>query len=214
MVLCATIIAPSLATAAAPGKVTRQIGVMEKIIDQVLIDSPNFLVMGGDNARGLYIEELGALFTFEASLTGGMFNLRALGDLSNRFEMKTDEDGNQIFVIKKGEKEKRVKEKGEHRSSSDRGEADASDEGMDEAERYEKGKAELIDTVLDYGETLTTLKDGQSVVLAAFLSDSDLFKKKEISRLVIRAKIADLRAYAAGTLSESGAKSRIMVEEY
>jgi len=40
-------------------KMVRQIGVMEKIIDRLLLDSENFLVYSGnDNARGLYIPRL------------------------------------------------------------------------------------------------------------------------------------------------------------
>ena len=49
-------------------KMTRQIEVLEKIIDQVLLDSPNFLIRGTPVARGTYLPGTGVLFTFDASL--------------------------------------------------------------------------------------------------------------------------------------------------
>jgi hypothetical protein len=52
-----------------PAKALRQLGVMEQIIDKVLLDSPNFLVHGRDNTHGLLIEPVGAVFTFDAFRT-------------------------------------------------------------------------------------------------------------------------------------------------
>src|SRR5512143_2710810 len=51
-----------------PGKMARQIDVMERILDQVLIDSSNFLVHGRPDARGLYVKEFGVIISFDASL--------------------------------------------------------------------------------------------------------------------------------------------------
>ena len=61
---------------------------------------------------------------------------------------------------------------------------------------YKKGKLELAEVLAEYGETLTGLRDDQWVGVAAFLKGSGYFVDKRISRLVLKAKVSDLRAYA------------------
>ena len=183
-------------------KTMRQIGVMEKIIDQILIDSPNFLVSGGDNTRGLYIDQFGAVFGFEASLVSQWFDFGDIfSGLKDRIDIDTNEDGDRIVTIKKGkgDKEEIFIEK---------------EEGRTQEEIYNEGKEEMVQTMLDYGETMGSLRDGQWVVIAAFLKGADYFKERQISRLILKAKIDDLRAYSAGKISESAAKSRVLIEEY
>ena len=71
VLLASTILVIGVGSSSAGEKMTkleRQIDVMEGAIDDMLVDSPNFLVHGGDNARGLYIDEFGVIFTFDASL--------------------------------------------------------------------------------------------------------------------------------------------------
>ena len=191
----------------APGetKINRQIGVMEKIIDKVLLDSPNFLVHGGENTRGLYLEEVGALFTFDASLTNGGFDVSSyLKSLGDRFETKTDEDGNTVIVIKNGKKDGKKSKGGSEESGTE-------EEGT--AQTYDRGKEELVQALLDYGETLTALGDDQSILIAAFLQGSDFVRERGHSQLVLRARLRDLRAYSEGKLSESDMRSRIRIEE-
>ena len=200
-------------------KMIRQIGVMEKIIDKVLIDSPNFLVGAGNNARGLYLPEFGVIFTFDASLTGGTLDFsKYITQLSDRFEMKTNENGDQVIVIKKHTEKDKEKEKAEPSEDTEKSGSKKKDvevkEDEDSAAKYENGKGELIQVFLDYGETITELKDGQWLVIAAFLRDNDYFKENKISRLVLKARAEDVRAAASGDLSESAAKARIVVEEY
>lgn len=185
-------------------KTMRQIGVMEKIIDQILIDSPNFLVSGGDNTRGLYIDQFGAVFGFEASLVSQWFDFGDIfSGLKDRISIDTNEDGDQVVTIRKfgkdGKEEEVVIEK---------------EKGRTEEEIYNDGKEEMVQTMLDYGETMSSLRDGQWVVIAAFLKGADYFKERQISRLILKAKIDDLRAYSAGRLSESAARSRVLIEEY
>ena len=77
-------------------KALKQISVMEQILDQVLIESPNFLVPGRGNARGIFLEEFGVLLTFEASLVQ-----RDWDDWNwkNEFKIEKDENGERIIVI-------------------------------------------------------------------------------------------------------------------
>jgi len=188
-------------------KMSRQIDVMEKIVDQVLIDSPNFLVSGRGNTRGLYIENYGVVFTFSASLVnkGKGWNF----DFGEGFKVLR-QDGKDVIVIEPDEKDK-----GKDKDS----EKDVEDMLSDREDRvqerlYKRGKAELVDVFLDYGDTLTTLEKGQWVAIVAFLRDSSYFSDQHISRLALKAKIEDLRAYASEKISEEEMVKRIVEEEY
>jgi len=186
-------------------KTMRQIGVMESIIDKVLIDSPFFLVSGGDNARGLYIDGFGAIFTFDASLVTKrwMFLSDGIFSLDKDFKIETDEDGDRVIVIRSKSDKDKLKEDLEQK-----------DEEWEPEEVFEKGKQELLQTILDYGESLSALKNEEHIVVAAFLRGSDYFKERQISRLILKAKVKDLRDFSAERINESTAKSRIEIEEY
>lgn len=190
-------------------KVTRQIGVMESIVDEVLIDSPYFLVSGRDNARGLYLEGFGAVFTFDASLVtspfwGGKLDITFLEDWGGKVEVDEDEDGNKIITIHKGSKDAEKKAKEAQKK-----------EKKDPKVVYENGKEEMKQTMLDYGETLTFLADDEHLVIAAFMGKMDFWKDKDRpSRMILKVKMRDLRAFTSGSLSESAAKGKIVFEEY
>lgn len=206
------------ATPAAAGKsdnekVMRQIGVMEKIIDKVLLDSPFLLVHSGDNTRGLFVDEFGAIFSFDASLTGRDFDLSKYFEaMPERFQIKTDEDGNQVIVIKKHEEE--LKKQADPESKKKGKKASEDDAFSDQATRYQGAKDELIQALLDYGETMSTLRNGQYIMIAAFMKQDEFMKANKISRLMIKAKMDDLRAFAQGDLTEDALRSRIAVDEY
>jgi hypothetical protein len=232
-------------------KMLRQIGVMEKIVDKVLLDSPNFLVRVGDNTRGLLIPEYGVVFTLDASLTSGVVIpdlSKMMNDMKDRFDVHTDKDGNSTIVIKNMDKKKdkkaALKELEKKQEELDKQKALSAGEDSETPETpeppdtppttgktfdlenfsissakeaaalYSAGKEELIQALLDYGDTLTSLRNGQNVMIAAFMRDSDYFKEQKISRLILHAKIDDLRALGEGTISEKEARSRIVIEEY
>jgi hypothetical protein len=183
-------------------KALKQISVMEQILDQVLIESPNFLVPGRGNARGIFLEEFGVLLTFEASLVQ-----RDWDDWNwkNEFKIEKDENGERIIVIP---------------DPGEDGDAENEDSGKDsrrrpsEARLYEGGKEEIEEMILDYGSTLSTLDDSHWIAVAAFLKDSDYFLDNRISRLVIRARMKDIRDYDAGNLSEDDMRAKLIEEEY
>ncbi len=197
---------PGASKASVPSeKQVRQLKVMEGILDQILLDSPNFLVFGRDNVHGIYLEELGALLTFEASLTNKhSFPAFFRGGKAGFFGR-----GGSILI-----------EPGDDEGESSGGEGAADErEGAEEAaepdsQKYERGKTELVQALLDYGDTMTGLGDAQSVVIVAHLRENDLFSDRRISRLIVRAKVRDLREFAAGRLTEADARNRIRVEEY
>lgn len=190
-------------------KMTRQIDVMERIIDQVLIDSPNFLVSGRGNTRGLYIEDYGVVFTFSASLVhkGKSWNF----DFSNGFKVM-DDDGRKIIVVDPDEDIDPDDIDAALDDDEDDGSLSRSDRRQERL--YRRGKAELVDLFLDYGDTMTTLENGQWVAVVAFLRDSSYFTDQRISRLVLKAKIDDLRGFASEKISEKELVKRIVEEEY
>ena len=193
-----------------PGKMDRQIQVMEKILDQVLIDSPNFLVSGRGNARGLYVRDFGVILTFSASLVdkdrGWKF------DFGEGFKIQTDKDGRKIIIL---DEEKIAKEKQKAAEEAEKHEDREDTERMSRQEGlYKRGKAELVDALLDYGDTLSTLDKGKWVAIVAYLQDARYFDERGMSKLLLKAKIDDLRLYAADKLSEENMVKRIVEQEY
>ncbi|MEZ4650325.1 MAG: hypothetical protein R3E97_16375 [Candidatus Eisenbacteria bacterium] len=177
-------------------KMERQVGVLEKILDQVLIDSPNFLVPGRNNTRGIFLDEFGVLLTYEASLVDkDKFDWNF--DFDRKPQITKDEDGNQVIVIPK-------RDDSEERTPIRRG----------EARLYERGKVEIREMLLDYGDTMTGLSDNHWLAVAAYLKDSDYFIDERISRLVMKVKMKDLRAYTAGKIDEETVLSRFVEDEY
>ncbi len=198
-------------------KTARQIGVMERIIDEVLVDSPNFLVHGRENARGLYIEELGVLVTFDASLVrGGKSDYsRILGKWGEGFRIETESDGSRVLIIQDPEDgDEDIEELEDQDDAAEEVRSWRDRERSREERLYKRGKAEIVDVLLDYGDTLTTLSDDQWVAIVAFLRDNALFEEKKISKLVLKAKLADLRAYASEEISEEEMIKRIVEQAY
>jgi hypothetical protein len=216
------------------GRVNRQIKLMEKVIDQILLESPNLLVYGQDVTHGLYLAEFGALFSFEASLTGDglgktldlsfLKNLRIeaedgkvtilhdTGDASGSDSVDDEAEAEYLIQLKEGEvSAKELEAKlSEKQAELERRHEKAS---THESKLFENGKTELIDALIDYGETLTALRDDQWVAIAAFLKNSDLFDEREISRLVLKVKVSDLRAYSADRITQDELRARVIVEE-
>jgi hypothetical protein len=188
-------------------KLTRQIGVMEKIVDEVLLDSPNFLVYSKQNTHGIYLDEFGMLFSFEASIltkSSEDWWQQLQNGLGKKFNIRR-ENGKTIIEYEDGDEDKEI-------------DVDDSDweEKMEaeQKERYEAGKEELATVLLDYGDTLTGLRDAQTVAIAAFLRRGDFYFDDEVSTLVVKAKMSDLRAFAKGDLSKSAMQDRISYQEY
>jgi hypothetical protein len=202
-----------------PDRLKRQIGVMEKILDEVLVDSPNLLVYSHNAARGVYLDEFGVVFTLEASLVEK--GEKGANWILGGFSVK-EKDG-KIVIEPPPDKDKdkaKAKEKDEDTGDEDSQnlvldlrDLQAKQSQRDEA-LFEKGKSELVDTLIDYGETLTALDDNQYVAVAAFLKDSDYFLDNRISRLVIKVKMSDLRAYGAKRISRDTLRSRLVEQEY
>jgi hypothetical protein len=192
-------------------KMTRQIEVMERILDQVLLDSPNFLIRSTPVARGTYIPGIGVLFTFDASLVehdwGGIeFKNWNFG---KGFRVE-EQDGKRIIIIDEDPDPDERELDDEIEDSLQ----DWRDKRRERTERvYVRGKTEMVDVLLDYGDTVT-LDSGQWVVIMGFLTDEDFIDRNRFSRLILKAKAGDLDAYASGKISEEEMVKRIVEEEY
>jgi hypothetical protein len=192
-------------------KMARQIEVMEKILDQVLLESPNFLIRGTPVAHGAYIPSFGVLFLFDASLTGQDWEHLKNWDFPG---FKIEEKNGKRVIILPDEEDTPVPPDEEEEVGEVEG-GDPRDVHRRRQERtYGRGKTELVDVLLDYGDTLSTLEANQWVAIMACMTDEDFVDRARMSRLILKAKMSDLRAYGAGTLSEEEMVKRIVEEEY
>ena len=184
-----------------PERDDRRIRVMERIIDEALVDSPNWLVHGDHPTRGVYLSDFGAVFEVDLSTTSE--------NGSNSIYVGP---GKTVIIDEKGNRLLRSKS-GWQRFFSGDDEKDLKKETESASKLYEKGKDELAQLFLDNAEVLSVLPAGQSVVLAVTLDDSDLRTEKNITRLLLRVSSDDLKAYAEGRISESDFRGRIRFEE-
>lgn len=189
-----------------PRKLKRQIDVLEQVLNQVLLDSPNFLVSGRNAAGGLYLDEYGVLMTFSASLV--QKDKEWNWSWNNKFKVE-HEDGKIIVYMDDDEADDKDADEIRKEFSEWQDKKNVQEERL-----YERGKTEIMDMMLDYGDTVSGLRDNQWLTVAAFLGKNDFFQDRKISHLVIKAKMADLKSYGAGSIDEKSMRERIVVEEY
>lgn len=193
-------------------KMRRDFSRMERELDEMLVDSPNFLVSGSDNARAVYLDEVGVVISFDATIltrnTGGWntlrFNSRHNGVWFNGDDDDDDWDDDwDDEKVEKGDKKDRDKKDGSMSRASQR-----------EERRFDRGKEELREFLADYGAEIDGLRDDQSVVIVACMESTRHLRKLGVSRVVTRAKVSDLKARDGGSLSLESLSSRIVQEQY
>ena len=179
-------------------RLDRKVKVMERVLDEVLIQSPNVVVSARGVTRGLVLEEYGALFTLEASVGTDMFVLAVPEPPAVPIG---DGDDDQVFVAPRHPERPGREDQWLEKSREKR------------AEQYAAFKSELTDAIVDYGVTLTELRDDQWLAVVAFLDNRPLLGGGEGSRLMLKIKMRDLRQHSAGSLSRDAVKGRVVVEE-
>lgn len=179
-------------------RLDRKVKVMERVLDEVLIQSPNVVVSARGVTRGLVLEEYGALFTLEASVGTDMF-VFAVPEPPAAPIGGGDEDR----IIIAPDRPHRVGREDEWLEKSNE----------KRAEQYAAFKAELVDAIVDYGVTLTELRDDQWLAVFAFLDSRPLLGGDGGGRLALKVKMRDLRQHSAGALSRDAVKGRVIVEE-
>jgi hypothetical protein len=218
-------------------RLDRKIRVMEGVIDGVLIDSPNILVSpGGGITRGLALDGYGVLFTVDGRLNVGhvggnsfeyffvpgnelitQYQVQALEGLERHELEELDESVDEMrdrAEAYRRQAEERLQELKERQQEAERSREEL------EAERAEMVAAlrtEIVDTLVDFGATLVELDESERVAIAVFLDEGALFlpadrSGRDGSRLVVGARMADLRRYAAGDLSRDDVIRALEVE--
>lgn len=184
-------------------KLKKQISIMEKIIDEAMVESEHALVKSTHPTRGVYLEGYGPVFTLEVGMVDEQFRwdrlskLLEFGDGYSVIKEKNEKDGETTITIrrKKGGDEVVVDE-----------------EVIDEDERWGFVKKELVEVIRDYGDTIARAEpDEWLTLLATPLSGS--WGKDESDRLVIRVQMKEITAYNAGRLNESEFEKRVQIVE-
>jgi hypothetical protein len=182
-------------------RLDRKVRVMERVIDEVLVQSPNILVSPGGTVRGLVLEEYGALFTFEGNLDSEVMIRIPRAPRAPRA-------GRSVIVIPGDDDD-------DDEDDDDKSWEEMEKESREKAnEMYEGLKVELMETLIDYGATLGELGNDRWVAIAAFLDSRQLLGSSDTGkRLLLKARMRDLRQYAAGSLSRDAAMAKIIIEE-
>lgn len=211
-------------------RLQRQVRVMEKGIEDMLVESPNFLVTGGGRTRGIVVDGYGAIFSFDASLTlpgweadhrgwgfGSWFGPRGSRIIVRKGHGDGDADisidGSDI-VVEEGKVYSVDADGKKHRLSGDDGTVmDEKSYREEQGKKYERAKAELVQALLDYGETLKALPAGTSVQVVACFSDLELPGDRKIEQFSVTARTDDLRSYGEGKITESQMRDRVSLKE-
>ncbi len=178
----------------------RKVRVMERVLDEVLVQSPNVYVSAGRTARGLVLDEFGALFTAEGSLGGG-FIFSDSGEIRHLIRTDDSDQAPDKEDPKPGTRIPGIKmllQQGDERS---------------EEERLKGLREELSDALIDYGITLSELRDNQWLAVAIFLDGRTTFSNNSGQRLILKVKMGDLRRHASGQLSREAAVAAVKIEE-
>jgi hypothetical protein len=156
----------------------------------------------------MYMKDLGVVFTFSASLVEKDWDLDKIFKWG-KVEVEKDEDGGYRILTEdvRGDESEEAPENDEELPS-------AAEIRKKQERTYERGKTELYDVLLDYGDTLTTLDAGKWVAIVGYMRGGDYFDEKGFSRLVLKAKIDDLRSYGAEKITEADMMKRIVEETY
>ncbi len=185
-------------------KIYKQISIMEKIIDEAMVESKNALVQSTHPSRGVYLEGYGPVFTLELGLVNEEFQLQKLSkllDFGSGYTIsreEEDEDGEVTITIKK-------KKGGD-------GEKEVFEAGPTPEERYQLVKKELIEVVRDYGYTID--RAGSDEWLTIFATPlAGLWADKDIDRLILRVQMKDIRAYNSGKMNEKQFAEKVEVIE-
>jgi len=199
-------------------RLLREIDIMERTLDDVLVDSPYILVSSSNGVtKGVYVPEYGVIFTFDMNLVASRYNVFGWRGWNGADVVDIDEDGDKIVIHRRhgwddddddeDEKAKDTKDTAADKKSwAERREAEAK-------KCYERGKNEIIETLVDYGDMLTSLGDDQWILIAADLNGSEYFTDEGLSQYIVKAQMRDIRAYSQGTITRDALLAKVTREE-
>jgi hypothetical protein len=216
-------------------RLDRKIRVMEGIFDQVLIDSPNVAVSPGSGiTRGLALDGYGVVLTIDGRLNTGRgwhqpfaFAFEADADFADSLAAIEILEERQLMGIEEREKREQEREARRQASEQRRRELEEQRRAL-EARQQEMKKQrqelvaqqgelraalvkELTDTLIDFGATLVELPDDATIAVAAFLDQSPFVfpGENQADRIVITARMGDLRRYAGGAMDRPTMVSKV-----
>ncbi|MCK4413991.1 MAG: hypothetical protein KAY32_10635 [Candidatus Eisenbacteria sp.] len=211
----------SAATAGEPSKrLQREVRIMEELVSDVLVESPYWLVSWNGPNHGTYIEDLGVIFCLEASLVSDRRwhdddrGLRILSRLGKHmfFRDDKDDDWDDDWL---DEDEDDDADRDDDAAEDDDAYRKLRSRRAQRSERcYERGKRELRETLTDGTEMLSELADDDWVILSVSLEDNRFFRRNHLSRLILKARMDDLRAHEAGRIDAEQLNERIIEMEY
>lgn len=177
----------------------KQIRIFERLMDDMLIESPNWLVRSMESTRGDYIDAHGAVFSFRVDLNSKRW-WHGGDRWSDLWSWYHDDDDSHVIVIRDDGRSKRRK---------------VTDEDILEREEklYRRGKEEIIETIVDFGEMFTVLDDSDWIEIKVRLRGAKYFKENDLRKLSVKVKMADVRAHARGALDEEDLIARIQIKE-
>ena len=192
----------------------RDVSRLERDLDDVLLDSPNFLVSGRNDAHGIFLDEVGLILTFDAALVGSDWNGRSwswsgLKVRNGRVTIHdlSDDDDDDEDRDKDRDKDDDDNDRSDRRSWRERDRAR-------EERRYERGKEELVDFLIDSDSNVDAMNGSQWLMVVGCLRDSRVLDKKDVSRVIVKARVDDLKAHRSGSLSDDALRAKIVIDEY
>ncbi|MFH1680128.1 MAG: hypothetical protein ABIH26_05715 [Candidatus Eisenbacteria bacterium] len=211
LILAAVFVLPRFGATADEGgdkKLQKQISIMEKILDEALVDSENALVKSTHPTRGVYLDGYGFVFTMELGIVDDQFRWESLSkllDIGEGYSIEREEkkkEGETVITIKKkkADDEKKKQEQGEKKKT------------VDDEERWSLVKKELVEVIRDYGDTIARAKPTEwFTIFATPLMGSWGAEKTE--RLLIRVQMKEITDYNEGKLDEREFEKRVRITE-
>jgi len=214
--------------------VARDAGRFEEDLDEMLLDSPNWLVSGGENARAVYLDGVGLVISFQASLVGSRwttgssnwswsgFRVKRHGDGWSVYDDEDEEWDNDEDAADRDRKERdRARAERERADNDNDNENDNNNDDDDrdrrssrERRNFERGKEEMLDFLVDFGPDLAGLRSGESVVLIGCLDGSRFLRREKVGRVIARVSVDDLKARGDGRMNEDALRTKIVMEQY
>jgi hypothetical protein len=186
-------------------KLNREIRIVEELFNDVLIDSPNWLVSAGGPAHAAYVDGIGLIVGFDASLVGR--DMVTFGKHRGLLRFL----GGTVIIRDHGDDE----DEDEADDSADSEKFWTSRHEKRDERHYTRGKDELREAIFDCADAVTQLQDEDWIVVTVYLDDDDdYFDDKGISRYCLKIKARELRAAADANLTPEQMAARLTEIEY
>ncbi|HWN80568.1 MAG TPA: hypothetical protein VNM87_00590, partial [Candidatus Udaeobacter sp.] len=185
-------------------KVVRELNMLERAIDEELVDSRDALVDHGRNANAIYIPGQGVVIAVSFGLVGwdhGVVKLTHWSgdwdDLEYYSDLYDDDDDDHDKDKEDRLTRKEIRERIKKR----------------QAKRYVEVKQELIEVLAENADLLDNVPAQEWVTVAARPRDMSWGDAK-IASVVLRVKRADITDRSDGKLTAEAYQKKVTVEEY